>query len=161
MGNGTISRMLGQRETYYGDYEPRRPGLPRTQLDQREDVFYNGPRLRDYDEELDPKSWGDTMKRHITSPYVGDRRWDDKNFPRFNKADPKLKLYTGTGPYPGETDTDRLSSDSKSKLSFFSVVMHIMSKSFSTSRKGIWKRSQWYGLTCPRPITEVNHPQSG
>ena len=119
MGNGTFSRAMGQRqEGYYGQYDGRRPaaGLPRTQLDQREDVFYNGPRLRNYNDELDPKSWGDTMKRHLTSPYVSDKKWEDKNLPRFNKSDPKLKLYTGTGPYPGETDTDQLSSASKSKF---------------------------------------------
>ena len=115
--------MLGQqRDPYYDQqmYEARRqhsqrPRLPRTDMDQREDAFYNGPRLRDYNDDLDPKSWGDTLKRDSTSPYVSDKKWEDKSFPRFNKSDSKLKLYSGTGPYPGETDTDRLSSASRSK----------------------------------------------
>ena len=119
MGNGMLSRMVGEKDPFSGNYSSSRsPRLPRTHLDEREDVFYNGPRLRDYDEELDPKSWGDTLKKHLTSPYVSDKRWRDKNLPRFNRSDPKLKLYRGTGPYPGETDTDQLSSVSKSKFDF-------------------------------------------
>ncbi len=112
MGNGTIGRMMGRE---YQDVYETRPRLPRLDLEEREDVYYSGPRLRDYNEDLDPKSWGDSMKRHLTSPYVSDRRWEDKNLPRFNKSDSRVKLYTGTGPFPGETDTDRLSSASKSE----------------------------------------------
>ena len=127
MGNGTMSQMmLGQRDPYYDNNDnrdARRPRLPRTEIDQREDAFYNGPRLRDYNEDLDPKSWGDSMKRHLTSPYVSDMKlgMGDKHLPRFNKSDAKLKLYSGTEPYPGETDTDRISSASKSEYSVFGI----------------------------------------
>ncbi len=116
MGNGTISRALnrGAGGNYYDDNYDYKRQLPRMGPNRQDDIYYNGPRLRPLDDEVDPKSWGDTGKRHKTSPFISENQWgDDPNLPRFKKPNPKLRLYSGKGPYPGETDTDRLSTGSR------------------------------------------------